>query len=293
MKYSYATVSLYDLTPEQAVEELRRAGYQGVEWRVGDAPHAMRSSASRFLTGNLCTLEPGMRDSGRISRLCADAGLAVVGLGPYLEVADLDGLEQMVAMALELGAPQVRIQAPRADTAGFDYPGLVRSTKAFLAAGERLGRAAGVRIVLETHQNTIAPSASLAAQLVSSFDPAAIGVIYDFGNLVWEGYEQHRMALEILGPYLHHVHLKNASASRDTDGGWRYAWSALDDGLVDVPAALRALTEAGYDGWISIEDLSTVRSPSETLRHNARVLAALPEAAWTGSGNPSAQGDTR
>ena len=111
------------------------------------------------------------------------------------------------------------------------------------------------------------------------FDPAVIGVIYDAGNLVLEGYEDPRIALEILGPYLHHVHLKNAAASRGAHG-WNYVWSSLDDGLLDVAGLLGLLRDRHYRGWISLEDLSTTRDPATTLRYNAAVLRGIPAAGW-------------
>jgi sugar phosphate isomerase/epimerase len=119
---------------------------------------------------------------------------------------------------------------------------------------------------------------------VSRFDPVVIGVIYDVGNLVWEGYEDHQLGLQILGSYLHHVHLKNAAPAPSSPAAttWQYLWSPLDQGLVPVPRVLDLLRRTGYSGWISLEDLSTKRDPLGTLRHNAAVLAAMPEAAWAG-----------
>ena len=64
---------------------------------------------------------------------------------------------------------------------------------------------------IETHFGNIAASASLAHRLVSQFDPQFIGVVYDPGNMVYEGYECWRTGFELLGPYLHEVHAKNAT----------------------------------------------------------------------------------
>jgi sugar phosphate isomerase/epimerase len=145
-----------------------------------------------------------------------------------------------------------------------------------------------VRIAVELHQNTIFPSASLAHRAVARFDPAHVGVIYDVGNLVVEGYEDHRIATELLGPHLHHVHLKNAAVSPvDGPGPLRRhlpRWSPLDDGAADVAGVLGHLREIGYSGWVSLEDLSTERDPLSTLRHNAHVLAACGAPGWHDDG---------
>ncbi|BAS11974.1 xylose isomerase domain protein TIM barrel [Arthrobacter sp. Hiyo8] len=98
--------------------------------------------------------------------------------------------------------------------------------------------------------------------------------------MVYEGYEDHRIGMDLLGPYLHHVHLKNAAAFPDelrANGiqKWRNRWTPLDEGLVNVKDFLLALEAGGYNGWISLEDLSTERDPLSTLKYNAGVLNAL------------------
>jgi sugar phosphate isomerase/epimerase len=288
MQYSYATVALPSLTPEQAVEHAAAAGYAGLEWKVGEAPHAMGSTAETFLRDNRCTLALDPADGARAARLCAAAGLTVVGLGPYIRTGDVDTLDRVLAVAVAAGAPQIRLQGPRPQPDGPGYRALFAQALDFLVKAESRAASRGVRIVVELHQNTIFPSASLAHRLVAHFDPARIGVIYDVGNLVFEGYENHRTATELLGPYLHHVHLKNAAVSpvdhADALGEptRRHLprWSPLDDGAVDVAGVLAHLESIGYQGWVSLEDLSTARDPLATLRHNARVLTACAAPGW-------------
>jgi sugar phosphate isomerase/epimerase len=270
IRYSYATVALPTLTPEEAVVHAAAAGYRGLEWKVGEAPHARGSTAEAFLLGNRCTLALDPADGARAARLCADAGLAVVGLTPYVQTGDLATLDRVLDVAVAAGAPQVRLQGPRT---GPRYHALFAQALGFLDEAQDRAARRGVRIVVELHQGTIFPSASLAHRLVAHFDPACVGVIYDVGNLVVEGYEDRRIATELLGPYLHHVHLKNAAVSP-------LRWSPLDDGAVDVAGVLGHLREIGYAGWVSLEDLSTERDPLSTLRHNAQVLAACGAPDW-------------
>jgi len=59
--------------------------------------------------------------------------------------------------------------------------------------------------------NTMTPSPALAERLVSHFDPRHVGVILDAGNMVYEGFETYSLAVDLLGPYLAHVHVKNAA----------------------------------------------------------------------------------
>lgn len=275
MRFSYATISLPTLQPHEAVAALADAGYGGIEWKVGEAAHAMRrNTAPTFLSGNRCTLHVGTTDPVRVREMCAEAGLEIVGLGPYLDIDNLAQLDEVMSFASACGAPQVRLQAPRPEHRLFDYADLADRTRRYLAAAEERGRQHGIRLVLELHHRTIAPSASSAVRLVGDRDPDWIGVIYDVGNLVWEGHEDHDLAFQVLGAYLAHVHLKNVAAELDpATGRWSYTWSPIDTGFVDVSAFLATLRAHGYEGWVSVEDLSTTRDPLAALHYNARFLA--------------------
>lgn len=271
--FSYATISLPTLTPLDAIEALSSTGFAGVEWRVGEAPlQATSSTAPTFLSNNRCTLFPGETDPAEIVDACRRGGLQIVGIGPYLDVRDRGQLRRTMEFAADLGAPQMRLQAPRT-TWPFEYRELATATRDFLVDAEELSAHLGVRTVLEIHHNTIAPSVGLALRLIEHCDPRHVGVIYDVGNLVWEGYENRQLAFQLLGERLAHVHLKNvAAASGRGHDPWEYRWSSLDDGFVDVPALLSDLGDVGYTGWVSIEDLSTTRSPEETIRFNDDYL---------------------
>ncbi len=287
MRYGYATVALPTLTPEQAVAEAAAAGYAGLEWKVGEAPHAMGSTAETFLVGNRCTLALDPSDGARVARLCADAGLTVVGLGPYIKPGDRDTLDLVLDVAEAAGAPQIRLQGPRIQPGGPGYRQLFARMLDFMVDAEALAAPHRIRIVIEIHQYTIFSSASLVHRLVSHFDPSRIGVIYDIGNMVVEGYEDYRIGTELLGPYLHHVHLKNAVVSPDgSTGPVRLhvpRWSPLDVGVVNVVGALNHLDAIGYTGWVCIEDISTERDPLATLRHNAKVLTDCAAPGWLDS----------
>ena len=271
---SYASVSLFDLTPEDAVNRLRDDGYAGIEWKVGEAPHAGSSTAaSPFLSDNRCTIVPGIEGAAQVRDLAEASGLALVGLNPYLQVGDTPALEAMFAMAVAAGASQIRFQGPRVGTGQVPYAKLLAQTKEYIAKAETIARETGVRFVLEMHHRTITPSAELAQRAVSDADPTHVGVILDIGNTFWEGYADTRVMLEVLGPYLHHVHLKNVKAKPVSGGRWVQEWSVLDEGFLDVPEFFAQLNEHGYRGWVSIEDMSTVRSPVETMSFNAQTLS--------------------
>lgn len=121
-------------------------------------------------------------------------------------------------------------------------------------------RAHGVKVLVEMHGGTIHPSASLAHRLVSNFDSAHIGVIYDPQNMVRDGFETIPLAIDLLGDYLAHVHIGAHEPLRgelDESGQRQWVWrrTAMSEGLFDIPQMMARLQAAGYSGFMSLEDL--------------------------------------
>ena len=277
MNFGVFTVMLPDLTPEEAVAELAAAGYDGVEWRVTTVPDAVRDQAPSFWRNNLCTLSPTLADAERGLSLAAQAGLHIPNLGTYIDVGDLAAVEIAMRFAVTVGAPSIRVGVARTNAPG-SFAALFGQTVDFLAGVEERMRISGVKALIEMHHGTIAASASAALRLVERFDPALIGVIHDCGNMVYEGHEDFRRGLETLGPYLGHVHVKNAAFDRPAAGGvWRPRWAPLRDGVVDFPALFAALRAVGYDGWVVVEDFSQAYPSREALRENLAFLRQVAQ----------------
>jgi sugar phosphate isomerase/epimerase len=276
MKVGVFTVGLPDLTPDEAVREIKDAGYDGVEWRVTHVPEELRSDEPSFWGNNLCTLEPTAEEARRARRLSEEAGLEIPGLGTYVAVGDLEAAHEAMRFAVTARAPQVRVGAGAPD--GHSYLELFAAAREFLSGVEDLARSHGVKALIEIHHRTICPSASLAHRLVSAFDPDLVGVILDPGNMAQEGFEDYRIGAELLGPYLAHVHIKNSAFERPAGGGvWEPRWAPLEDGVVDFGLVFEALEHVGYDGWVVMEDFSGVRPTREALRYNLQFVRSFTE----------------
>lgn len=276
MRFSVATIALPTLTPDECITEAAALGLGGIEWRVEPKPRPIpdRAPAHPYLRDNRATLALDLDAALTVGALTRAGGLEVPGLGGYIELGDIDTLRPLDAMTQAAGAKQFRLQAPRPSRTGLGYRELFPRFRAFFDDIAAVAAEFGVAAALEIHHNTICPNAALAFRVLDGFDPDHVGAIYDTGNLVFEGYENHDIALDLLGPYLALVHLKNAAHLRSGDGRWTPEWTPLDDGEVDVKAFLTTLEDRGYDGWVSLEDLSLSRSPVDTLRHDVALLRA-------------------
>ncbi|MGG6310852.1 sugar phosphate isomerase/epimerase family protein [Paenibacillus macerans] len=278
MKLSVFTVATPDLTPEELVQAAREAGLHGVEWRYKEVPADAAGETPSFWRNNLCSIDPSLPDNEllRFKEITEAGGLEVTSVTPYLNALDVEETERVFHAARLLGAKMIRVGA-----AGYDgtapYPELYDKTVRYLKEAERLAKQYGVKGVVETHHLTIAPSAGLAHRLVSHCDPDHIGVLFDPGNMVHEGYEQFQMGLQLLGPYLAHVHVKNAAWTQagtreDGTAAWRCAWAPLRSGIVDFGRLLADLKSARYDGYLGIEDFSGQWDSKSMLRQFAEFI---------------------
>ncbi|MGZ9586196.1 sugar phosphate isomerase/epimerase family protein [Paenibacillus marinisediminis] len=281
MKWSLFTVAVPDLTIDELIPAAAEAGLNGLEWRFTSTAESARQQPSSFWGNNLATIEPGVSAArlSEIRSLCKANGIESAGLMAYLQVGNLVTAREAVETAAALGAPSMRIAAHRYDRSR-PYAELLAEQLQYMEQLAPMLQEYGVKGLIETHHGTIAASASAAHRIVSAFDESIFGVLFDPGNMVFEGYENYRMGLELLGPYLSHVHVKNADViPYDKRENASFTWSPLQRGLVDWQQVMSDLIAVGYDGYCGCEDFSGTYSSREMMNVYVKWISDLTTAA--------------
>lgn len=285
MRFSVFTASTPEWSPAEAASALAAQGWDGIEWRVTDQAD---SPEPGFWAGNRATwpmtgLEASLPEIARITHA---AGLEYSGLGGYARCDDHEQVERILAATAALGARQVRVNVlPLGNSTmggqaatGIPYPQLFDVTREHYEWVADRAAHHGVKALVELHHGTITASASAARRLLEGLDPQHVGVIHDLGNLVIEGWEDPLPALQLLGEYLAHIHVKNSRwvRSQDTDESgaavWEHEWAPLRTGRASVFQYFRALADFGYDGWVTVEDFSTELPLAERTKQNLEYL---------------------
>jgi sugar phosphate isomerase/epimerase len=182
------------------------------------------------------------------------------------------------------GANKVRAASP---ARGGSYDALLAESRRDFEWVADCATRYGVRAVTPLHHEWVNSSASACRRLLEGFDPTAVGIIADFGHHVIEGGEDLLATVQILGPYLDSVMLKNfgwfpAKTRRDGTVEWEYQTMSLREGRLDVPKLMAALNAEGFDGWITICETAgsepQLEKLADVLRYVRQAEATTAEA---------------
>jgi sugar phosphate isomerase/epimerase len=297
MRYSVFTVSTPEYNVDETVSILKQLGYDGLEWRVSKPAPAVIPQpydySNRYWSFNKSTLDLDsiLEIAPDIRQKCKESNLEILSLTTYLCPVEKEKIINVVKAADIMGCRNVRVNVPKYDFA-IGYISLlnesIKNMKEVLSEVKDMG----VRINFETHHGNITPSASSMYRFVSNFDPEDVGVIYDPGNMVHEGYENYEMGLEILGDYLAYIHVKNAlwrqtykyplptgefgvgidKLAGKLDSEWNIQWCPPDKGFVNFEKLAVALKKIGYSGYVSVEDFSNEKDTITKLIDNLKYL---------------------
>ncbi|MEI6516953.1 MAG: sugar phosphate isomerase/epimerase family protein, partial [bacterium] len=105
----------------------------------------------------------------------------------------------------------------------------------------------GLTLLMETWQETAADMRKFLVDM----DHPALGINFDPANMILYGKGNPVKAVKTLGPWIRHVHIKDAKKSKKRgEWGAEVPWGK---GEVDGKAFLRGLRAAGFKGAFAIE----------------------------------------
>jgi sugar phosphate isomerase/epimerase len=196
-------------------------------------------------------------------------------LEPHLE----DTLKWL-DVAAQLKAPACRVFGGHADRAN---PGDVEAGMEYIIGVlKRLAPEAesrGLVLALENHSG-LPGTAEEQNRVIEEVGSPAVRSTIDVGNYMGAGQEG-ADAVPIAAKYAAYVHVKDCKKTSDelnAKGGMQYHACTVGAGDVDIPACLRSLAAAGYDGYVAIEyegkEDEAIGVPAST-EYMKKVLAAL------------------
>ncbi len=225
-----SSLGLPDTTLEEVVEVAVAGGCQGLELRT--------------YPGEPIHLELDARERATALALVRDHGLVVSALASYVEVAAPgpdqgvhDALRSHIDLAYDLNAPGVRVFAGGDD----DVSASDARARTRLASVAEYAAAAGVRILLETHDSH--PRGVDVARILPD---TGAGVIWDVAHSSLAG-EDLETSMNLLAPWLVEVQIKDLVSLADLTP------AMPGTGVVALQQLAELLHAAPFSGWLCLE----------------------------------------
>lgn len=155
-------------------------------------------------------------------------------------------------------------------------------------------RAAGKRIVLEIHNQSLVETTDSALRLLELIGDDQVGLIHDAGNMYITDTEFGEKSVRQLGSRLFHVHIKDERRigqggapgtfkNLTRHGEEFFLQCRLGEGEVDHGGLLKGLREQRYAGWLTLE-CAAPYPPKERLAYDLLVIKEWLQAVEVSTG---------
>jgi sugar phosphate isomerase/epimerase len=243
MKLAYSSLACPTWSVEQAADAVAAYGFDGIEWRLADGEPITSLTPAAVLRRVVAATH-----SRQMAVPALDTSIQLVQADAEGRDAAVREAEFMVQLALDLGAPAVRVF-------GGPLPPGVSVEKSLAPAADVLhrvtqaGAECGVGILLETHDPAWSHSANALALVEAAGEPSA-GILYDVLHPCRVG-ETVNQTLATLKGHVKLVHLKDGHRPDGDLEAWPLC--ALGEGDVPLVEILAGLHAQEYDGWYTFE----------------------------------------
>jgi sugar phosphate isomerase/epimerase len=243
LRLAFSTLGCPNWELEQIAQAARAYGYSAVELRAigGELDLLQRPE---FQPGTVETTRRWLGEQS-LSICCVDTSCKFDSLDANERGEQIDVAVGHTALAAALGAPLIRIfpdKIQEGATRNETRDNIASCLREVAQRGH-----SGVRVGLETHGDFA--RGYIAADIIRLADHPNVALIWDVANSVAAGDSIEEAAHEV-GPYLAHVHLRDARAI----AGQKHWLPVLAGrGAVSFCDAVKALHDLRYDGYISFE----------------------------------------
>ena len=236
MKLCFSTLGCPDWSFPEVVSFASDMGFHGIEIR-GVQGELYAPSIPEFNTSKLDATKKKLSDlSLSISCLTSDCDLNFESI--------MDSALSYVDTASRLGAPYIRLLGDPTPNPDGDVN--LKAIKSNLSEIADYAKSRNVMPLVET--NGFFAKSRILSALLQDVGKDNIGVLYDIHHPYRFFGESPAYTLKNLGQFIKHVHIKDSVML-----GKKVSYRMLGEGTIPVNEAVRALKDAGYKGFYSLE----------------------------------------
>src|SRR5690242_14577013 len=165
---------------------------------------------------------------------------------PHYRQIRIDHTRRCLTLARELGAPSVTTEPGGPVEPGASWSAALRLFVEHLRPVVEHAEKEGVLLLIEPEPGLLIETADQFLELMKHVDSPAVGLNFDIGHFYCVG-DDPAATIPRVAPYIRHFHLEDIAATRV------HHHLVPGDGAIDFAAALRAILDIGYTGWVTIE----------------------------------------
>lgn len=272
MKFAFSTNAFRRFPLRDAIGIVADAGYQGVEI-MADVPHAFPLHLSRSdILEIRRTLERCRIEISNINAFMhhADGDTyhpSWIEKDPALRAKRVDYTLRCIDLAADLGARNLSTE-PGGPLQDFTREEALRLFKEGLMQIEERARSRNILVLIEPEPDLLIENSRQFLELYRELDPGVFGLNFDIGHFFCVG-EDPADRVKDLRFATRHYHLEDIAPSRE------HHHLMLGEGAIDIPRVLDAISETGFDGFVTVELYTYEDQPVEAVQTAWKYLEAL------------------
>ncbi len=217
------------------------------------------------------TFDRPLERARELKKCCDDLGLRAVNycvgaellVDPRAQREVITRVKQAVDVAVILTTGRVRHDVtfgPKEESPR-SWPQVLEVVAPAVREISAYAKARGIRSSLENHGFYL-QTADRVEKLIQAVGDSNFGLTLDLGNFLCLNQDPVAATRQLV-PYAVHVHVKDFHVrpkERKPPGGWfdtptplALRGAIVGHGVIDIPAQLKILRQAGYKGWLSLE----------------------------------------
>src|ERR1051326_766400 len=180
-----------------------------------------------------------------------------------------EGVQRALQDAQRYGATSILL-VPGKVTKKVEYDDSLKRSVAEIKQVLPVAKDTGVKIAIENVWNDFITKPKQAKDFLDAIDSPLVGWHFDIGNAVW--YSPPEEWIEVIGKRILKLHVKEYSKPKGQTNKYDGFQVKLHDGSNNWPAIMKALDDAGYEGWGISEQPGDQSKDAEALKDLAERM---------------------
>lgn len=277
MKFAFSTNAYLNYSFNEAVTRLAKLGYPAVEI-MADVPHAwpafMLEEQKQALRDALA------RNRLQISNINSFMMHAVndprqrywhpswIEPDRHYRQIRIDHTKRALTLAKELGAPCITTEPGGPVEPGASWQAALQLFVEMIKPVAEHAEKEGVLLLVEPEPGLLIETCEQFEEFMRHIDSPAVAMNYDIGHAFCVK-DDPATTIPRVAKFIRHFHLEDIAANRV------HQHLIPGEGAIDFAAALRAIQQIGYEGWITIELYPYIDNPDNAARLALERITAI------------------